>query len=208
MQYHLIIAEDSATRYYGIKFKFPIENREHFRPGDGEQLAHDILEHPLTAHADMVVDELMALGGLNAGRIQHGYIRKYSNRGMSYNDFSADILSLLQSMYYDREIFCSHRCSDTCEDYEQISTAVDTAIEKYKRILHDPELVYFSRDNIIGWVCRGYNLFKERFTSGEDVVRYLFPRIIAVAEAWARKSNLGDEAILNVCYSSLQVWIE
>lgn len=67
MKYRLQIKEHEEYGDLGAIILGP-RSRSYHDPFSGLTIAHDILEHPTKIHPDPFIDELLALGGIIAGR--------------------------------------------------------------------------------------------------------------------------------------------
>jgi hypothetical protein len=170
-KYSLVIKEHEEYGGLGIVVD---TGRNYFEPGlDGLVVAHDILEHTIKPHSCGYIDELMAIGGYIAGRVEVGYnARGY--RSASIDDVSSDIQSLVTAALNagDDTVFTS---IDKCKSYLQDQWIMDKLRKNVKEGIikafdewsdgeyGEKELADYDIDSIVGWICKGYQLFKKRF---------------------------------------------
>jgi hypothetical protein len=192
--------------------------RDYFQPAlGGLQLAHDILEHPTTPHPNGYIDELMAIGGLLAGRITHRWTTN-QGRTIDVKDIISDISSLTTSSLHGDEPFCPKKCSArlrTPEDLHFIRKAVTDGlkegIEEYEQQSYDklPDHHNFNVESIVGWICKGHQLFRRRFAGNTfDVSTYLFDRIASISDEWIKLAKEGETATLRVDFSGVSANLE
>jgi hypothetical protein len=96
--YSIVIRQ--REEFGGLGIALACNGRDYFDPALGGLVcAHDILEHPVNPHPNGYVDELMAIGGILAGRVNAGW---ESRRGGSIRneDLISDISSLVESGHY------------------------------------------------------------------------------------------------------------
>jgi hypothetical protein len=218
--YKLQIREHQEFGTNGIVFVGGLGKRDYFEPGlSGEQVAHDILEHPATAHPNGIVDELLALGGVFAGRVQHGYFNG-GGRRLSMDDLQADVSSLARNCLESSEPFCAKSCRSFLRDSEAMegirSAVTNGLIEAWDEYSHERNVVIrgekriedlFDVDSTVGWICRGVQLFRKRFSSVSvfDVSDHLFPTIAKECDKWLKGGvEVGDEAKLIVDISEMR----
>jgi hypothetical protein len=192
--------------------------RDYFQPAmGGMQLAHDILEHPATPHPNGYTDELMAIGGLLAGRIRHRWTTKHG-RTVDVGDIASDISNLTTSSLYEDEPLCPKKCSARLrnpEDLHFIRKAVTDGliegIEEYEDHSYGkiPDHHNFDVDSIVGWICKGHQLFRRRFAGNTfDVSTYFFDRISHLGDEWLKSAEEGDTATLRVDFSGVSANLE
>jgi len=225
MKYKLQIREHFETGNGGLKlgivFLGGLNGRDYFEPGlSGEQIAHDILEHPATAHPNGIIDELLALGGFLAGRIQHGYFNR-GGRRLSMDDLESDLAYMARHCLANSEPFCVMPCRSFLRDSEmmaEIEESVRGGLQEawenyldngnaygnnYKKKIDD----LFDVQSTVGWICRGVQLFRKRFSSVDmfNVSDHLFPTIAKECDRWLMNDvEVGDEAKLIVDISGMR----
>ena len=214
-KFHLQIREHQETGDPGISIVRG--GRDYFDPAyGGLQLAHDILEHPATPHANGYIDEFMALGGVIAGRIGSGWISEMGRKASIDGDIRSDICSLATAAYHANEDLCPKTNTRTVRDgdlLDEIRQAVVGGLKDAGDEVDDiePHDVFggVSTESIVGWICEGYSRYKKRFGSNiYDVSNYLFDRITRVCDDWAKGAELGDNATLRVDFNRLDVRLE
>jgi hypothetical protein len=218
--YRLQIREHFEFGGNGIVFVGGLNGRDYFEPGlSGEQIAHDVLEHPATAHPNGIIDELLALGGFLAGRIQHGYMNR-GGRQLSIDDLQSDIASLARHCLISSEPFCAKPCRGFLRDsgmmgsirksvmgglqeaWDEYTDESNVAVRGEKKIED-----LFDVDSTVGWTCKGVQMFRKRFSSVSifDLSDYLFPAIAKECDKWLMGDvQVGDEAKLIVDISAMR----
>jgi hypothetical protein len=219
--YKLQIREHFETGNLGIVFVGGLNDRDYFEPGlSGEQIAHDILEHPATAHPNGIIDELLALGGFLAGRIQHGYMNR-GGRELSIDDLQSDLAYMARHCLVSSEPFCFKPCRSFLRDsamMAEIKAAVMGGLKEaweeyldqsrsyadnYKKEIED----LFDVQSTVSWICKGVQVFRKRFSSVSifDVSDHLFPTIAKECDRWLTNDiEVGDEAKLIVDISGMR----
>jgi len=218
--YKLQIREHFEFGGNGIVFVGGLNGRDYFEPGlSGEQIAHDVLEHPATAHPNGIIDELLALGGFLAGRIQHGY----SNRGgrrLSVDDLQSDISFMAKSCLDNSVPFCAKPCNSFLRDSEMMEAIRKSVVgglhEAWDEYIDNSNVVVggekkiedlFDVDSTVSWICKGVQVFRKRFSSVSifNVSDYLFPTVAKECDKWLQGDvQVGDEARLIVDISGMR----
>jgi hypothetical protein len=209
--FHLTIKEHEEYGGNGIYFNM---GREYFQPAmGGLQVAHDILEHPINPHDDGYIDEFMALGGVIAGRVENQWTSQYG-RILRIEDLSSDISSLAFSALMNGGSFCPETNRTHLRDQilmnkirKFVFKGLIEAVNEYedKEYEEIPTEYDFDIDSIVGWICRGYQLFNKRFSDTYETSIYLFNKIAKVCDDWYKKSEEGDTAKLYVNFSRFTV---
>jgi hypothetical protein len=206
-KFHLQIREHHETGDRGISIVRG--GRDYFDPAySGLQLAHDILEHPATPHADGYIDEFMALGGVIAGRVESGWIGGRGRRASIEGDIRPDICSLATAAYNAEDDLCPKTNTRTVRDGELLDKIRQAVIGGLKDAGEDfnPDT---DTESIVGWICEGYSRYKKRFGSNiYDVSNHLFDRITLVCDNWAKGAEMGDNATLRVDFTRLDARLE
>jgi len=214
-KFHLAIAEHEEYGDNGIILKS--QRRQYFEPAlAGMTFAHDLLEHPVNPHCDGYVDELRALGGLIAGRIEYGWRSPYG-RGISVEALSLDICSLATSSLGEYNSFNVDKCNSYIQDkglMAEIKTFIRKglleAINEYEdeEYTDIPEEYNFDIDSMAGHIAKGYQLFRKRFNHlGYNYIT-LFDDIAKQSGKFIKGGDLGDEAILTVDFKNCRVHLE
>jgi hypothetical protein len=213
--YHLEIREHEEFGLNGIWYN---SGRDYFQPAtSGQQFAHDILEHPVKAHVNGYIDELMALGGVLAGRIYSGWHNKY--RQINEEDLRSDIYSLASSALMSQEKLTPKSCNSYLQDssmMQEIRSFVikglkEATNEYYEEEENPPKYDdVFDIDSIVGWICKGYQLFKKRFSDHDmyNLSVYLFNEIAEKSDNFLKGSELGQTAKLYVNFTTMEVRLE
>lgn len=215
-KFHLAIAEHQEFGGNGIIIvKSQSRNsRNYFEPAlAGFTLAHDILEHTVTPHCDGYVDELMALGGLIAGRIECGWESPYGRR-ITLKDISSDIYSLASASLMEYNSFNVEKCNSYIQDKDlmaEIKTAIRQglieAINEYEDEVYTniPENYNYDINSMAGHIAKGYQLFRKRFGHIRYNFIYLFDEISREADKFMKNAEVGQEAILKVDFKNCRV---
>ena len=214
--FKLTIREHEEYGGLGISFK---AGRDYFQPAtSGLQLAHDILEHPSTPHSNGYIDELMATGGILAGRITHGWTTNHE-RTIDVKDIISDISSLTISSLLEDEPFCPKKCKCSARlrdpgDLHFIRKAVNDGLlagisehedTEYTEI---PDHHNLDVESIVGWICKGHQLFRRRFPNNTYYVStYLFDRIASIGDEWLKSAREGETATLQVDFSGVSAYL-
>jgi hypothetical protein len=221
--YHLEIREHEEFGETGIWYN---SGRDYFQPAtSGQQFAHDILEHPRNPHVNGYIDELMALGAILAGRIDNGWHNKY--RQVNVEDLRSDIYSLATSSLKCDDPLTIKSCKSYLQDADTMNQIRQSVIEGLKEAIdEEPDNSYNSRiriahpgnyidilfdvDSIVGWICKGYQLFKKRFSNHDmyDISVYLFNKIAEKSDNFLKGSELGQTAKLYVNFTTMEVRLE
>jgi hypothetical protein len=214
--YSLTIKENEEYGGLGIVVD---TGRSYFGPGlDGLVVAHDILEHTVRPHSCGYTDELMAIGGYIAGRVACDYSSR-GFRSSSIDDVSSDIQSLLTAALNedgDDNVFTK---IDKCKSYLQDEWTMDklkknvregiiNALDEWSDGEYgEEELADYDIDSIVGWICKGYQMFKKRFSNMYSY-DHLFTSIRKAADNFLSDAIEGQTATLCVDFSSCNVYIK
>ncbi len=203
---------------YGLLGLVVDTGREYFEPAmDGLVVAHDILEHPIKPHSCGYTDELMALGGFLAGRVERGYKTRGYNPA-SIRDIEYDIHSLLLPAPNEDGVNNTITKIDKCRSYIKCSQTMEELKGAVKKGIivalvewsdweyEDHLLKAYDIDSIVGWICKGYNLFNKRFN---NINTYdLFDNIRKVSDNFLSNQIEGMTGTLCVQFSTGDVYIE
>ncbi len=213
--YHLEIRGNEEYDVNGIWFN---SGRDYFQPATtGIQLAHDILEHPVNPHVNGYLDELMALGAILAGRIDSGWWNKY--RQLNVEDLRSDIYALAMSSLMSEEKLTPKSCNSYLQDSnmtQEIRSFVvkglkEATDEYYEEAENPPKYdAIFDFNSIVGWICKGYQLFRKRFYNHDiyNISTYLFNKITAASDNFLKRAELGETARLYVNFTNMEVRLE
>jgi len=218
-KYSLVIKKHEEYGGLGIV----VDNgRDYFEPGmDGLVVAHDILEHTVTPHSCGYTDELMAVGGYIAGRVACAYSRR-GFRTSSINDVNYDIQSLLTAALNedgdDNSLARIDKCDSFLQDEfimndlkKEVKEGIINALDEWSDGEYEAwRIDQYDINSIIGWICKGYQLFNKRFSYGLRTYGYrsLFDSIIIESDRFLRDGYEGQTATLFVNFSSGLVFIE
>lgn len=199
-------------------------NRDYFEPAiSGLQCAHDILEHTIEPHYDAFTDELMALGGIIAGRIAYGWSSKYHQTTL--DDIKSDINSLATSAYHEQCTFVNDECNNTLKDKDLVQSIRNTvrdglveAMEEYDNDYDDELDEYdfrrmveaeYNVDRIVAWICKGYQAYKKRFANIQEyTIQHLFSEIGRVCDDYIKQGEQYVPTFLCVDFTNGRVFIE
>ncbi len=203
--------------------------RGYFDPAfDGLSVAHDILEHPIRPHSCGYTDELMALGGYLAGRVEMRYKTTNGYKYVSIDDIELlDIRSLLNAAlteYGDNNPIAK---IDKCRSYIKCEWTMNKLRELVKKGIldainewmdedvddidsmnggYDSRVDDYDIDSIVGWICKGHNLFIKRFN---NINTYdLFDNIRKVSDNFLSNQIEGMSGTLFVEFSTGKVYIK
>lgn len=194
--------------------------RDYFEPAmDGLVVAHDILEHPVRPHKCGYTDELMAIGGFIAGRVEMGYNSR-GYREASIDDVKQDIHSLFTSALNeegsDNNPFTNiDKCKSSIDFYtmsqlkDKVKEGILNAVAEYTDCEFEGwHIDCYDIDSIVGWICKGYNLFNKRFNNAN--ICDLFANIRSTCDRFLNDSEKDDgfKATLYVEFSSGIVYIK
>jgi hypothetical protein len=215
-KYSLVIKEHEEYGGLGIVVD---TGRDYFEPAmDGLVVAHDILEHTVTPHQCGYTDELMAIGGYIAGRVEVGYNSR-GYRSASIDDVSTDIQSLLTAALNEGGDNNDFTKIDKCNSYLQdqwimdklrgnVKEGIIEALDEWSDGEYgEEELVDYDIDSIVGWICKGYQMFKKRFSNVYSY-NHLFTCIRTAADNFLSDGIEGQTATLCVDFSSCNVFIK
>ena len=189
--------------------------RGYFEPAiDVLVVAHDILEHTIKPHSCGYTDELMALGGYLAGRVEMQYhSRRY--RYASIDDIETDIQLLVDGALNEDGIEDNPLTRiDKCKSYIECSWTMNKLKELVKKgILNainywtdDSRVNDYDIDSIVGWICKGYHLFNKRFINIR--IYDLFDNITKVSDNFLSNQVEGLTGTLYVEFSTGIVYIK
>lgn len=204
--YKLTVAENQLTGEIGV---IVCTGRKYHDPWDGTTAAHDILEHPATPHHDPYIDEFMALGAMAASRIATNH-RSFSRpRADSLADLSSDIARLVLER---PQQLCPISSRNRVRDSRIVSDFIDcvkAGIEEARyELKHEPEFEIHEINeeelsSIVGWMCKGYSLYRARFRRSPGNAIYLFDQIQEEVDRWLSDNDLeGAEATLCVDFAN------
>lgn len=199
-------------------------NRDYFEPAvSGMVCAHDILEHTVRPHYDGYIDELMALGGVIAGRVAYGWSSEY--RQIDLDDIKSDINSLATSAFYENCDFGADECNNTLKDKDLVQSirnvvrdglveAMEEYDDNYDKDLSESDFrrmveKEYNVDHIVSWICKGYQAYKKRFANIQDYqVMHIFNEITRVCDDYIKMEQQDVPAFLCVDFTNGRVFIE
>lgn len=198
--YKLTAARHRFTGEIGV---IVCTGRKYHDPWDGTTAAHDILEHPATPHHDPFIDEFMALGAIAASRIamNHASFSRFA-------DLSPDIARLvLERPHQLCPIPSRNRVKDSKIVYD-FRDCVKAGIKEARYELEEEgdtmrEINEEELSSIVGWMCKGYSLYRARFRRSPDNAIYLFDLIQKEVDSWLSDNDFeGAEATLCVDFTN------
>jgi hypothetical protein len=199
--------------------------RDYFEPAiSGLQCAHDIIEHTVKPHYDGYIDELMALGGVIAGRITYGWSFKYGT--INLDDIKSDISSLATSAYHGQCDFVNDECNNTLKDKDFVQSirnmVCDGLIEAmgeynddylnpvmnesdFQRLVEEK----YNVNRIVAWICKGYQAYKKRFANIQEyTIQHIFSEIQRVCDNFIKNGIEYQRATLCVDFTSGKVYLQ
>lgn len=202
--FNLRIREHEESGENGIYINM---GRDYFQPClSGITVAHDILEHPVKPHPDGYVEELMAFGGIIAGRVEQGWGDKFGRR-LSIQDLTHDLIPLVEYSVLETGEFSVGECRDRLRDSEtteQIRAMVRRSFEQCEERVEGASI-----DNTVGWICKGYKLYRKRFAHNiYDTSTHLFNQIAKLCQDWLDNSEEWDKAKLHINFRGQSAWLD
>jgi hypothetical protein len=186
--------------------------RPYFEPFDGLVAAHDIIEHPAKPHPCSVIDELMALGGVMAGRVEHGWSDKKAGgfRRISSDDLVGEISRLAINCFHGQGYFCEKYGKGYLNNKEveqEIRRAVLLGMEEAKSEVEED--LGYDVDSAVAWICKGYQAYKRRFRGldGYSIANHLFDEITDCCDSLIKSGDEGRIEFLNVEFNSYRCFL-
>jgi len=206
MKTFLVVAENQELGYNGILTQ---DSPDHFEPGTGLTLAHDILEH-VASHPDPYVDEFMALGAMVAVRVEQGY--RYSSRYLKMEDLANEVYTLVQSMYWQGETLTEPTTLPQGHDlWQEVLSHTEEGINNFLEEEDDENIIIPENlaENITAWVIEGYENCLQHY-GGHNLygICHLFKDIAEQCDKWLKYAEIGDRAILTMDLESGKVILE
>ena len=202
-KFHLTIREHAEFGELGISIK---GSPEYFEPAlRGDVVAHDIIEHPVTSNPNGFSDEFMALGGFIAGRVANEYMNRYG-RFSYFDDVIADVSSLITYMEPDDLEECKSFIRNK-DLMQKIRNSVIKGIMEEKDVEYN-EVNQNDVNNIVGWICKGYQLFNKRFNDTYAASIILFKNITEECDAFLDNAFEGQEGVLYVNFRDSTAYVE
>lgn len=193
--------------------------RGYFEPGSsGLTVAHDILEHTVKPHSCGYTDELMAIGGYIAGRVENCYNSR-GYRGARLDDVSGDIESLFMAALNedgdDNAFSKIEKCNSYLQDEyimnelkKEVKEGIMKALDEWSDGEYGEEdAERYDINSIVGWICKGYQQFKKRFVNVGNY-NHLFDSIAKESQAFLDNGYEGQSATLYVDFTSGDAYIE
>lgn len=179
----------------------------------GFLVAHDILEHTTAPHENGYIDELMAFGGIIAGRIANGWSNDYG-RCVDFSDIVSDIQILVNASLRENNGFDVPKCGNFLSNQPmmgEIRAAVEAgviqAVKEFTDGKHTSEHYSIDQPSIVGWIAKGSQLFCKRFPDTYSAV-YLFRLIAKECDQWLKTAELGETAMFHISLSDLTARLE
>jgi hypothetical protein len=193
--------------------------RGYFEPAmSGLTVAHDILEHTVKPHSCGYTDELMAIGGYIAGRVENCY-NSSRYRTARLDDVSSDIQSLFTAALNEDGEDNPFNNIEKCNSYLQDEYTMNELKKEVKEGIMQAydewtdgefegwQIDQYDINSIVGWICVGYQQFKKRFVNVGNY-NYLFDSIKKKSDAFLSNGFEGQSATLYVDFTSCDVYIE
>lgn len=219
--YDLVIAEHEEFGGLGVAIQGELNGRDYFEPAtNGVQFAHDLIEHAVTPHNCGYVDELIALGGIIAGRVENGGL-DLRNQYMQVGDLEHDMYGLV-SYDRDKNLLNVPPCKSYLQD-EDLMSEIEQFIRKgILSALKDngdfddnsaelaQEIANYDIQSLVGWVVKGYQVWKKRFNNVDQyaVSVTIFGEIAALVDNFMSESWEGQTAKLSVEFTTGRVYLE
>jgi hypothetical protein len=195
--------------------------RGYFEPAmGGIQCAHDILEHPAKPHPNGYIDELMALGGVLAGRIKSGWRAPYG-RMADFDDIVSDISRLIECGHYNNELGNLPYRRRYIQDSDYMSelrgvveSGIKSGLEEFYGDDGESEIPQakdgYCITTITSWIVEGYRAYEKRFQNHDNykISVRLFNIIAEVCDTLIKDSEEYMEAKLHVDFNKCNAWIE
>jgi hypothetical protein len=183
--------------------------RPYFEPLNGTVVAHDIIEHTVKPHPCSVTDELLALGGIMAGRVEHGWDGG-KRRRISSDDVAGDVARLAENCFHGQGYFCEKGASSHLKDKEieqQIRIVVASGIKQAESEV-EADLDY-DVNSATAWICKGYQAYKRRFRGldGYSIANHLFDEIAVCCNKLIVDGDEGRTAFLHVEFNSYRCFL-
>jgi len=189
--------------------------RPYFEPLNGTVVAHDIIEHTVRPHPCSVTDELLALGGIMAGRVEHGWVHcgvllGGTWRRISSDDVATEVARLAVNSFHGKGYFCEKEASSHLKDKEieqQIRIAVASGIREAELEV-EVDLDY-DVNSATAWICKGYQAYKRRFRGldGYSIANHLFDEIAGCCNKLIVDGDEGRTAFLHVEFNSYRCFL-
>jgi hypothetical protein len=184
--------------------------RPYFEPFNGLVAAHDIIEHPVKPHLCSVTDELLALGGIMAGRVEYGwtYLRDRC-KSISSDDVATEVARLSESCFHGQGYFCKKEVSHLKdkEIEQEIRIAVVSGIKQAESEV-EANLDY-DVNSATAWICKGYQAYKRRFRDldGYSISNHLFDEIADCCNKLIKDGDEDRTAFLHVEFNSYRCFL-
>jgi hypothetical protein len=188
--------------------------RPYFEPLNGTVAAHDIIEHTVKPNLCSVTDELLALGGTMAGRVEHGWAYHGAYRGaawrrISSDDIATEVARLAENCFHGQGYFCEKEASHLKdkEIEQQIRIAVASGIREAELEV-EADLDY-DVNSATAWICKGYQAYKRRFRGldGYSIANHLFDEIADCCTKLIADGDEGRTAFLHVEFNSYRCFL-
>lgn len=202
MLYKLQIKEHEEFGTMGAVILHP-RARDYHDPVEGMGIAHDIIEHSTQIHPDPFIDELIAIGGFIAGRVQNRYDSSMQGVGHDlYNLFQYVPDSYLKSSSYQH--------NRTIKDKELLDQIKTVVWAKTSAVHIDGERrIPFDENLIVSWICEGIGRYKKRFGHLDlySVSNVLFEGIQSRVNRWVKGADYGHKANLYVNFDRYEAYL-
>jgi hypothetical protein len=194
---------------YGLGLVVDV-GRPYFEPLQGLSIAHDVLEHTIKPHPNPYIDELMALGGLIAGRVETGWCSQYG-RWSRVSDIAADVEVLasgcINSGKYLEWGGCKAHLLHNTHLKDDIRDAVLKGIKDAE--YECEESIDCDIDSTTAWIIKGYQAYKKRFRrlGNYGVANTIFNSIATCCDNLLKQANDGETYSLHVDFKGYNAFI-
>lgn len=189
--------------------------RNYLEPGEGNVVAHDLLEHATKPHPNKFIDEFIALGGILFVRIETGY--QDGTRYLNLEDLAYDICQVVYEETCENPSYPSigpglrnYKTRNICLLETVRSCVAKSRVIYQEEYGHSYNQRYNNPSIIEGWVCKGYQLAKKRFNRvGLDAceVSWLFGEIEKACNQVLKTAEIGQRFYLNLSLERPQCYI-
>jgi hypothetical protein len=218
--YRIKIRENEKIGVLGIALA--CNGRDYFDPAlRGLVCAHDILEHPVNPHPNGYVDELMAIGGILAGRVDAEWRSDWMSP-ISSRDLISDISTLVDSGHYEGMLtgLAPRRRYIQDKDFmSEVRTIVEVGVinglEEYYD--YDGDIngrtkarKQYDINTLTSWVIEGYRAHKRRFRNYDNytISVRLFNQIAEVCDNLLKRAEEYSKATLHVDFTGCRAWVQ
>lgn len=205
--FNLVVAENEEFDFKGI---LATESPDHFEPGTGLTLAHDILEHVASHPPDPYADEFMALGAMVAVRAEQGY--HSGSRYIKLKDVANEVSILVQSMYWQGKTLTEPTTLPQGHDlWLEVLSHTEEGINNFLEEEDDENIITTESlaENITAWIIKGYKNCLDHY-QGLDLYNIckLFKDIADQGDKWLKDAEIGATATLTLDFETGRATLE